>query len=755
MTTNSPRSSSDPHPSAAFERFHPGVQRWIWEQEWKSLRPVQEHAAQQIMDGNADVIISAPTAGGKTEAAFLPIASRLAETETDGIACLCVSPLKALINDQATRLTPLFEHVGLPLTPWHGDVPQSRKQKLLQEKKGVLLITPESLEAFFVLRGGKIPSLFSGLTYVVVDELHSFIGSERGHQLQSLLNRVELAIRRRVPRVALSATLGDMRLAAEALRPGAGNAAVLIKGEGDGRELRMQLRGYRSRPPVLGSSAQAPNDERDAVQLVGDLYRALRGQDNLVFANSRSRVEELTDHLRGLSERARVPNEFFAHHGNLSREIREEAEARVKNASKPTSVVCTSTLELGIDIGSVASIAQVGSPPSVTALRQRLGRSGRRADDPAVLRGFIVEEELHKTSTLLDELRAQLVQSIAMVQLLLARWCEPPAPRQLHLSTLVQQVLSVIAQHGGVLAKDLYLVLCRSGPFRNVDSELFEQLLRCLGEQHILTQTSDRALTLGNRGETLVDHYSFYAAFATPDEYRLVAGSKTLGTIPITQLLAPGSHLIFAGRRWEVRRIDDTARVIELTHARGGRAPRFEGVGFDVHNRVRAEMHRTYASSTVPVYLDATAKELLTEGRDTFERWGLSQSRLVERESSVLLFPWCGDRVLHTLALQLNALKLSVWVEGIAIGVRDTAPKRVAEALDQVAHGAVASGSTLAALASNQIEEKYDWVLTPELRSVDYASRHFDEPGARDAAREILLWDRRTEPNSRQTRGRT
>ena len=171
--------------------------------------------------------------------------------------------------------------------------------------------------------------------------------------------------------------------------------------------------------------------------------------------------------------------------------------------------------------------------------------------------------------------------------------------------------------------------------------------------------------------------------------------------------------------------------------------------------RVRAEMHRTYASSTVPVYLDATAKELLTEGRDTFERWGLSQSRLVERESSVLLFPWCGDRVLHTLALQLNALKLSVWVEGIAIGVRDTAPKRVAEALDQVAHGAVASGSTLAALASNQIEEKYDWALTPELRSVDYASRHFDEPGARDAAREILLWDRRTEPNSQQTRGRT
>ncbi len=738
MTMDSPRSSSDPTPSFAFERFHTGVQRWIWEQGWTALRLVQEHAAQQILDGDADVIISAPTAGGKTEAAFLPIASKLAKSEVDGIACLCVSPLKALINDQAARLTPLFERVGLPLTPWHGDVPQSRKQKLLKEKQGVLLITPESLEAFFVLRGSKIPSLFSGLTHVVVDELHSFIGSERGRQLQSLLNRMELAIRRRVPRVALSATLGDMRLAAEALRPGAGDAVVLIEGTGDGRELRLQLRGYRSRPPAPGGSPQAPDDKGDATRLVGDLYEALRGQDNLVFANSRSRVEELTDHLRDLSERAHVPNEFFAHHGNLSREIREEAEARVKNTSKPTSVVCTSTLELGIDIGSVASIAQVGSPPSVTALRQRLGRSGRRADEPAVLRGFVVEEELGKTSTLHDELRAQLVQSIAMVQLLLARWCEPPAPRQLHLSTLVQQVLSVIAQHGGVLAKDLYSALCRSGPFRGVDSELFGRLLHSLGEQHILTQTSDGTLTLGDRGETLVDHYSFYVAFVTPEEYRLVAGSKTLGTMPITQPLAPGSHLIFAGRRWQVRSIDETARVIELTQAHGGRAPRFEGGGCDVHDRVRAEMHRIYASRTVPVYLDATAKELLTEGRDTFDRWDLSQHRMVEREGSALLFPWRGDRVLHTLCLQLNALKLSAWIEGIAIGVREVEPERVVAALARIVRGEVPGGPALATLAANQIEEKYDWALSPELRPVDYASRHFDEPGAREAAKEIL-----------------
>ena len=739
MTTGSPPSSSDGRPSTAFERFHEGVRRWVWEQGWTSLRPIQERAAQPILGGELDVIVSAPTAGGKTEAAFLPIASRLAEDDLSGLGCICVSPLKALINDQADRLGPLFERVNLPLTPWHGDVAQTRKQKLLAERRGVLLITPESLEALFVLRGAQVPQLCQDLRYIVVDELHSFIGRERGRQLQSLLNRLELAIRRRVPRIALSATLGDMGLAAEALRPGSGPEVVLIEGERDGRELRIQLRGYRQRPPEAQSVPHPQaTPSSDATRLPADLFASLRGADNLIFANSRQRVEELTDRLRRMSDDQRVPNEFLAHHGNLSREIREDAEQRIKDRSRPTSVICTSTLELGIDIGSVASIAQVGSPPSVAALRQRLGRSGRRGDDPAVLRIYIVEEELHETSSLMDELRTQLVQSIAMVQLLLARWCEPPAARQLHLSTLVQQILSVIAQHGGASARDIYRALCQTGPFRGVDSDLFARLLRRLGEAHVLTQTSDRALALGDRGEKLVDHYSFYASFVTPEEYRLVAGTKTLGSMPITHPLVPGGHLIFAGRRWEVQGVDDSARVIELRPATGGTPPRFEGVGFDVHDRVREEMLRIYSSESVPVYLDATAKELLSEARRAFGRLGLTHNRLLDRGETIYLLPWRGDRVLHTLALQLHTQNIATTVEGPAVVARGGAVGQATRALTQVANAQVPRGSTLARMARNQLEEKYDWLLGPELRCIDYASRHFNEAGAEAAAQSIL-----------------
>jgi len=749
MTTNSPPSSSEAHSSSAFERFHEGIRRWIWDQGWTALRPIQERAADAILRAEADVILSAPTAGGKTEAAFLPIASKLAESDLSGVGCLCVSPLKALINDQADRLTPLFERVDLPLTPWHGDVAQSRKRQLLRDRRGVLLITPESLEALFVLRGSQVPHLFRDLQYAVVDELHSFIGSERGQQLQSLLHRVELATRRRVPRIALSATLGDMALAAEALRPGFGRETIVIEGDRDGRELRMQLRGYKARPPEPGGSAEGQlRDDGDAARLPLDVFRAVRGSDNLVFANSRSRVEEMTDQLRKLSERERVPNEFFAHHGNLSREIREEAEQRIKDPAKPASVVCTSTLELGIDIGSLTSIAQVGSPPSVAVLRQRLGRSGRRDDDPAVLRLYVVEEEIGKTASLMDELRAQLFQTVAMVQLLLARWCEPPAPRQLHLSTLVQQILSVIAQHGGASARDLYRSLCQTGPFRGIDTETFARLLRCLGDGHILTQTSDGALTLGDRGEKLVDHYTFYAAFVTPEEYRLVTGRKTLGSMPITQPLAPGSHLIFAGRRWEVRSVDDEARVIELAPARGGRAPRFEGSGFDVHDRIRAEMFRFYAIDTLPVYLDEMARSLLSEGRQTFQRWSLSERAVVEAGGVLYLFPWRGDRVMQTLALQLTAHKLKAWLEGVAIAVQGAERGTIAETLRRIVEGSGPSGPALASLAHNQLEQKYDWALSSDLRALDYASRHLDEAGARDAARVLFRGADRAEESA-------
>jgi len=710
---------SSPDSNAAELRLDERVRRWVFEQGWSSLREIQRRAITPILDGGRDVIIAAATAGGKTEAAFLPICSRLVAQPAAGVRALYVSPLKALINDQFDRLDRLCDRLDIPVHRWHGDVTASHKRELLGDPAGILLITPESLEALFVLRGTALAALFAGLAFIVVDELHSFIGSERGRQLQSLLARLELVLRRRVPRIALSATLGDMEMAAAFLRPGTALPCELIVSSSNEstQEIRLQVRGYRV----------AADAEDGALPAIGaHLFQVLRGKDNLIFANSRRHVEVYGDHLRRLSEQARVPNEFFPHHGSLARDLREHAEQLLKDPTVPASVVCTTTLEMGIDIGSVASIAQIGPPPSVAALRQRLGRSGRRGE-PATLRVYISEVEADADNPPQDRLRPALVQTIAMVQLLMAKWCEPPDADALHLSTLVQQTLSLIAQHGGARADEAWRALCRDGAFRSVDERVFAMLLRELGRRDLLVQSADGTLLLGTRGERLVNHYTFYTAFATPEEYRLVAGASEFGSLPIAHPLSKGGTLIFAGQRWKILAVDANAKVVQLAPAPAGRAPRFDGLSAHVHDRVRQQMRTVYESADVPVFLDAGARTLLQEGRAAYAQHDLARTPFVAHDGDVTFFGWCGDRVLDTLLVQLQARGLDVERDGLALTVSDITTDVLSAHFRVLAEAPAAGHADPIAVArtiANKAAEKHHPLLSEELLALDYASSH-------------------------------
>jgi ATP-dependent Lhr-like helicase len=757
--TNSPASGSEPvtagneepsgAPSTAFERLHPDVQRWIWQRGWRELRDAQEAAIPAVLAGDTDVIISAATASGKTEAAFLPICSNLALTPTvePGICAIYVSPLKALINDQYGRLDELCELLDIPVHRWHGDVAGSSKHRVLNNPSGILLITPESLEALFVLRGTRLRGLFGTLRYVVIDELHSFIGTQRGAQLQSLLHRLELAIRRRVPRVGLSATLGNMTDAADYLRPGHGAQVHVITSTAESQELRLQLRGYRHTDPGQAPDTTDGGDPAtDADTAITDhLFHHLRGTDNLIFANSRTRVEGLTDRLTRHSERTRVPNEFAPHHGNLSKEIREHVEARLKDHSLPVTAICTSTLEMGIDIGSVTSVAQIGAPPSVSALRQRVGRSGRRGE-PAVLRIYVSEPAITGTTPPQDQLRTQLVQTMATVELLLDRWYEPPSTGGLHLSTLTQQILSLIAQHGGVTPPQAYQTLCRQGPFRHIDQKTFAALLRALGSAELLRQERDGLLLHGDKGEQLVNHYSFFAAFDSPTEYRLVADGNTLGTFTPSAPVVPGGLLIFAGRRWKVRRVDTTAKVIELTSSSGGRPPTFTGDGPDIHDRIRTRMRMIYQRTDTPIYLDTGARQLLTEARDTFRRLGLADNPILGWGNDTLLFCFRADTITSALALALQQRDIRCENDGLALCLPDTTPEQVTGLLEEMAAAPPPDPRELAALIPDRALDKYDEFLSSDLLSTAYAARKLDVSAAWETLPGIVAAARRQPP---------
>jgi ATP-dependent Lhr-like helicase len=287
----------------------------------------------------------------------------------------------------------------------------------------------------FVRRGRAIPGVFARLQCIIIDELHSFCGNARGKQLQCLLARLEQAIGRRIPRIALSATVGEMALAAEFLRPRNGDTVQLIRSQFPDRIVEISVCGYR------------PAERTRIIDKLWDL----RGSNNLIFANSKADVEHYTDLLRRRSEVSGVGNEFVPHHAGISKRLRENTEFALKLQSQPITAVCTSTLELGIDVGEIKRVAQIGPPRSVASLLQRLGRSGRRGN-AAVLTVHIVEPTITPATAVSGAFHEDLVQTIAIVDLGLSGWCEPPRLSGLHLSTLLQQILSTIAQRMPVKA---------------------------------------------------------------------------------------------------------------------------------------------------------------------------------------------------------------------------------------------------------------------------------------------------------------
>ncbi|MBS1902461.1 MAG: DEAD/DEAH box helicase [Bacteroidetes bacterium] len=721
--------------SSSFELLNEKVKQLLWRLEWGSLRDIQEKAIEPILVQHTDVVISAPTAAGKTEAAFLPILSSLSSNPRPGLGCLYISPLKALINDQFDRLELFCNQLGVTIQKWHGDVNQSRKNEVLNHAINILLITPESLEALFVHRGHSIPTLFESLSYIVVDELHSFIGSERGKQLQSLLRRIEVSTKRTIPRIALSATLGDLEFATQYLRPERNRSATIIESQSGGQEIKLQIRGFeiKEKAPENLFVDTASNEDDDSlesaygdkIEIAQHLLKSLRGSNNLIFANSRSNTEQYADLLRELSERQHVPNEFYPHHGSLSRDLREDVEQRLKAQALPTTAVCTSTLELGIDIGSVKSIAQIGTPPSVSSMRQRLGRSGRRGE-PAVMRIYIQEKEVTQHSSPLDCLRPQLVQSIALVNLLIKGWYEKPKDARLHLSTLIQQILSLLSQYGSLTAQELWRVLSLNAPFQSINQPVFSELLRCLGSADIISQSSDGSIVLGIKGERIVSHYSFYSAFTTPQEYQVYNSGKLLGTIPVSTTLSEGLCIVFSGRRWKVLSIDVDRRIIDVQHARGGKPPVFSGEGSSISKEVRNEMFAIYQSADVPAFLDRKATVLLAEARSFFQRYGLGGNNMLQQREDVLLFLWDSDVVANTILLQLKRLGFEVFNEGLALYISKTNSQIVNNALQRIVVTGFEQPTILASSVVNKVIEKYDSLLNEDLLNQEYAARFID-----------------------------
>lgn len=711
------------HNESQFEMLAHPIQRWIWQQGWTSLNEIQEKSIPIILKGDTDVVISAATAGGKTEAAFLPILSSVINDSNKCCKVLYISPLKALINDQYRRLSDLTAVTKTSITPWHQDISISKKKQFIESPADILIITPESLESFLINRRDYAESIFASLKYIVIDELHAFIGTERGKQLQSLLSRVEIITSRIIPRIAMSATFSDFENVKDYLR---GNRAIncnIIKQEKSSHEVKILIKEY---------IANEHNNVGDDIS--NEIINKLRGTNNLVFVNSKKDAEFYTANLSELCEAYYIPNEFRIHHGNLSKEVREGVEKELQNGTYPVTAICTSTMELGVDIGKVKSIAQIEVANSVSSLRQRLGRSGRR-NEASYLRIFSIDREGD------FNLRENLFQNIAVVELLKEKKYEVVQTNKYHFSTLIQQILSLIASYNSISAQELYNTLCKKGAFSNIDSNTFKKVLYSLGEKGVICQLNSSGIILGRRGESIIKERDFYAVFYSADDYTVMDING--GRIGVIQDIPQTKTIITLGaKNWYVENVDLKRKIIYVSQAIKQGDLLFSGSFYPVSSTIINKMKDIYCSSENYKYLDANAKKELNIGREFFRKYNLENicfiklynansenevDNLSQSEDVFIFFTWAGGVINYTIKLIAEFyLEINVEINSLYIsGISKNDVERIVE-----------KGKPNAIELASQIEreykfqQKYDYLLSDELLDISYAQTDIDVDGA-------------------------
>lgn len=658
---------------SAFEKYSPFIRDYIYSRNWDSLREVQIGAAEVLFGTENNLLLTSSTASGKTEAAFFPIISRLYDDPPQTFGALYVAPLKSLINDQFSRLDELLDMSGIPVFHWHGDVAMSHKNKALRDPKGILQITPESLESMLMNRNNDIVRLFGDLRYVVLDEIHTLTGTDRGNQIICQLCRISRLVGRDPVRVGLSATIGDTDIAAKWLGAGSerGVSVVGMKETRTSWRLGMEHFYIQSDSPDQSESGNkyltavgeaTPGENEPARPEASDnsvgytpldpgfeyIYDCTADKKCLVFSNSREETEYLTATLRQIADRRGDPDVFLIHHGNLSASLREEAEMKLKDDGLRTVTCATVTLELGIDIGRLERIVQLDAPTTVSSLLQRLGRSGRRGTPPEMMMVFREENPLPNTP--LPQLMPWgLLRAIAIVQLYLEeRFIEPPNVKKLPFSLLFQQTLSTLAASGELTAKRLAEKVLSLPPFAGVTKEEYRTLLLSMIKNDFIEMTEEKGLIVGLKGERLINSFKFYAVFKDSEDYTVRAGSDEIGTI--TTPPPVGDRFALAGRVWEVEELDVARKLIYVKEVKGKMEISWPGDYGEIHTRILERMKQVLEEDTVYPYLKKNARKRLDVARRVARNTGMLKKSIVHLGGYTwCLFPWLGTRSFRTL----------------------------------------------------------------------------------------------------------
>lgn len=635
-----------------FSRYAPFIQDYIYRSGWQMLRAVQNAAGDALFNMDDNVLLTASTASGKTEAAFFPILSLLAENPSSSVGVLYIAPLKALINDQFGRLGELCEEAGIPVMRWHGDVPQSQKRKLLRKPAGILQITPESLESLMINKHMEIPSLFGDLRFIVIDEIHSLLRADRGLQTFCLIERLCKTASCNPRRIGLSATIGNPEQAGKFLSAGSSKKTVIPRFDGGKEVWRLSMEHFFNTAPQADEGREAFSEApiiepatdtapKAADPGIGYIFEHTRGKKCLVFTNSREECESVCQYLRQYCEANHEADRFLIHHGNLSASYRESAEEEMKDDDSLMSVCATATLELGIDIGKLERAFQIDAPFTVSGFLQRMGRTGRRGNPSEMW--FVMREDHPEARAMLpDMIPWYLIQGVALVQLYVEeRFVEPPRTQRLPFSLLYHQTMSTLASRGEMTPAELASRVLPLSAFHRITQDDYRVLLRHLLEIDHINRTENGGLIVGLAGERIVNDYKFYAVFQENIEYTVRSGSEQLGTI--VKPPPAGDKIAIAGRVWAVDEVDHKKREVYCTLVKGNIPAYFGDVAGDIHTHILERMYGVLSEDKAYPYLMRHAVCRLADARETFAKALMQNRPLINLGGKMwALFPWLG-----------------------------------------------------------------------------------------------------------------
>lgn len=609
------------------------IRRFIRDKGWEELRPIQDKAIVKILASDDNYILASRTASGKTEAAFLPILSKVDFNES-GVQVLYISPLIALINDQFYRVEELCKNLDVDVVKWHGEANKTVKSKLLKNPKGIVLITPESLEAMFANKPFNVKQLFSNLKYVVIDEIHSFIGTDRGIQLKSILSRLQQVNTKSFSIVGLSATIGDYD---EAKKFTGNELKTKVLLDRTSKEINTIFRYFKSKNTDLPQ------------ELLEDLYIETKDDKVLIFPNSRGRVEEVAVKLKKISEREKGHANYFSHHSSVDREVREFIEYFAKNNNRQNFCIsCTSTLELGIDIGAVDKVVQIDATHSIASLIQRVGRSGRKEGKSSNLYLYATNEW-------------SLLQSIACWLLYKEGFIEPPQKNEKPYDILVHQALSITKGYSGINLTDLIKKLCENSAFKGIELVEIEQILNHLIEIDFLEKLQQEVI-IGFEGEKVVNSRDFYSVFKNEENFKVINAGNKIGEVPFSPQIIEDENILLSAKIWKIKFVDHKAKKIEVIPTRDGKKPMFFGNGGIIHQNIRKKMLEVLYSKTDYDFLDQSSCdeiEILRKDFSVFNLKDLQSDRpLLSSEQNLQLFTFTGTRINRTIKLLLDISRI-------------------------------------------------------------------------------------------------